>query len=254
MLRIGFPTSTEAVSPAVAARSAHAARSGADPAGRRRRASTWRRWVWLPLVGTIGLGGLPCHWLTAPGSPVGTALAMPLEQAAAVRPQEVRVELTEWALSPNRVVVAAGRQVRFVVANRGDLPHALAVEGDGLYVETVAIGSAATTRLDVTFAAAGVYDLYCPLSTGQHRFLGQDGQLAAVVPVAGEIYPRTGPAAEEALTLAIVGPPVSLDSLPVPPPAEPAVAVEEPPTADSPAVEPAALAEGAHQSETPAGP
>jgi plastocyanin len=159
----------------------------------------------LPLVGLaglLGLGGLPCHWL--PGAAgAATALAMPASQAA---PLVVRVDLGEWSLTPSRVAVAAGRPVRFLATNRGAIPHALVVEGEGVYAETQAIGSAGTARLDVTFDAPGVFDLFCPLGDGQHRLLGQDGRLAAVAPEPGATYPLTGEAAEAAIVQTVLGP------------------------------------------------
>jgi plastocyanin len=118
----------------------------------------------------------------------------------------VRVDLTEWALSPSRVAVAAGRPVRFIATNGGAIPHALVVEGAGVRAETPSIGSAASARLEVTFPAPGVYDLFCPIAVGQHRLLGQDGRLAAVEAAPGASYPLTEDAADESLLVAILGP------------------------------------------------
>jgi plastocyanin len=129
---------------------------------------------------------------------------MPATQGGAW--QEVRIDLSEWALTPSTVAVAAGRPVRFVASNSGAIPHALAVEGTGVYAETATIGSAATARLEVTFAAPGVYDLFCPIGVGQHRLLGQDGRMAVVEPLPGVRYPQSGEAAEAAVLLAVLGP------------------------------------------------
>jgi plastocyanin len=129
---------------------------------------------------------------------------MPVPQGGAW--QEVRIDLSEWALTPSTVAVAAGRPVRFVASNSGAIPHALAVEGTGVYAETATIGSAATARLEVTFAAPGVYDLFCPIGVGQHRLLGQDGRMAVVEPLPGVRYPQSGEAAEAAVLLAVLGP------------------------------------------------
>jgi plastocyanin len=123
----------------------------------------------IALAGFIGLGGLPCHWQRA------TAVAG--AQSAGI--QEVHVALGEWSLTPEHVSVLAGAPVRFVATNGGVLAHALAIEGDGFYAETDAIGSRQSATLDVTFLP-GLYDLYCPVAAGQHRALGQDGKLEAV--------------------------------------------------------------------------
>jgi plastocyanin len=186
----------------------------------------------LMLGGLLGLGVLPCHWVPgwaagALGPPAGTAQAMPVAQSGPS--QEVRIDLSEWALTPSTVAVAAGRPVRFVASNSGGIPHALAVEGSGVYAETATIGSAATARLEITFAAPGLYDLFCPIGVGQHRLLGQDGRMAVVDAVPGVRYPQSGEAAEEAVLLAVLGPLASA------PPAEP----QEAPAPEAPAEAPA---------------
>jgi plastocyanin len=149
----------------------------------------------------LGFGALPCHW------GAGAAQAGALDQAGpAGAAQVVRVDLTEWALTPSRVAVAAGRPVRFVATNGGAIPHALVVEGAGVHAETGTIGSAESARLDVTFAAPGLYDLFCPIAVGQHRLLGQDGRVAAVEPAPGAAYPLTDAAADEAILVTLLGP------------------------------------------------
>ena len=160
----------------------------------------------LVLGGLLGLGVLPCHWVPGwgAGGPAGTAQAMPVAQGGPS--QEVRIDLSEWALTPSAVAVAAGRPVRFLASNSGAIPHALAVEGSGVYAETATIGSATTARLEITFAAPGVYDLFCPIGVGQHRLLGQDGRMAVVEPVPGVRYPQSGEEAEAAVLLAVLGP------------------------------------------------
>lgn len=160
------------------------------------------RWAFLPLVAVIGGGGLPCHWASAPdAAPTGVAWAMPVSQGM---PQEVRVDLTEWGLTPPQVTVAAGRPVRFVVTNHGALPHALAVEGDALYAETAGIGSSRSTPLIMTFSNPGVYDVFCPIGTGQHRLLGQEGTLTVVNAAPGMKFPLIGQPAELSPTAEVV--------------------------------------------------
>lgn len=149
------------------------------------------RWAFVPLAAVIGAGGLPCHWAGAPEmAPSGVAWALPVSQGAL---QEVRVDLTEWRLTPPQVTVAAGRPVRFVVTNHGAIPHALAVEGDALYAETAGIGSSRSARLQVTFNNPGVYDVFCPIGTGQHRLLGQEAVLTVVTAAPGMQLPLIGP-------------------------------------------------------------
>jgi plastocyanin len=138
------------------------------------------------LVVLLGLGVLPCHWAAAPAA------------AQAPPALDVRISLTEWALTPARLTVPAGRLIRFVASNDGALPHSLAVEGPGIAAESEAIGSNQVTRLDVTFALPGTYDLFCPVNAGQHRALGQEGTLVVLPAPAGVLLPRTGRSADVA--------------------------------------------------------
>ena len=138
-----------------------------------------------PLALFLGSGALPCHWAAGPVAAV---------HAQGVSAQEVRISLVEWALVPPAITTIAGRPVRFLAANDGALPHALAVEGTGFYAETATIGSGAVERLELIFTAPGVYDLYCPVAAGQHRALGQEGVLTVLPASAGPLLPRTGDA------------------------------------------------------------
>ena len=139
---------------------------------------------WAPSLGgllvLLGSGALPCHWATTPAA------------AQASPPLEVRVSLTEWALTPARITVPAGRLIRFVASNDGALPHSLAVEGAGIAAESEAAGSNQVAHLELTFAVPGTYDLFCPVNAGQHRALGQEGTVVVLPIRAGVLLPRTG--------------------------------------------------------------
>lgn len=139
------------------------------PASHNRR-PFWRSWRIVPfasLAAVIGLGGLPCHW-----TPQASA-----QDVAAI---DVPVRLTEWALTPAHVTIAAGQAIRLLATNGGALPHALAVEGTGFYAESEAIGSGQNVSLEFYLSIPGIYDLYCPIAFGQHRLLGQEGTLLVV--------------------------------------------------------------------------
>jgi hypothetical protein len=88
----------------------------------------------------------------------------------------------EWTLETDLRVTTAGTTVRFGVLNEGLLPHALAVEGDGLYLESDAVGAGDAAEFLLTFDQPGRYDLFCPVAAGQHRALGQEGVLLVVAP------------------------------------------------------------------------
>ena len=163
-------------------------------AGRRESPGRTRHWRRVaPLAGLLavfGLGVLPCHW-------VPTAQAQPVQldhvergAGAAQGVQEVRVALSEWALTPSRITVPVGRTIRLLAVNAGVLPHALSVEGEGVYAESATVGAGQTAPLELTFSVAGIYDLFCPVNAGQHRDLGQEGTIT-VLPAALQL-PRTG--------------------------------------------------------------
>lgn len=133
---------------------------------------------------------VPGYWHI--GAAAALAQAPPPLRGPAV--QEIRISLTEWALLPARVQVSADRPVRFWVTNAGALPHALTVEGAGVYAETETIGSGETARLEVRFTTPGTYDLFCPVGAGQHRLLGQEGSLSVVAGATTVLMPRTGQA------------------------------------------------------------
>ncbi|HEX2035872.1 MAG TPA: hypothetical protein VHS99_16965 [Chloroflexota bacterium] len=171
---------------------------------RRRRALA----ALLPLLAVLASGALPCH-----SHPAGVAHASSATATPGV--PEVTVRLSEWSLSPGRVAVLAGQATRLVAANDGALPHALAVEGDGFYVESETIGSDQSAVMEVIFPAPGIYDLFCPIGLGQHRLLGQDGTLIVTTDLAAATagdelaltaLPSAVPAAPEAPLSAAIPP------------------------------------------------
>jgi plastocyanin len=132
----------------------------------------------VALLAVLGAGILPCH--------VPSASAQAPEG-----PAEIRLILTEWALTPAHITVPVGRTIRFLAINIGVLPHALAVEGDDLYEESETVGAGQTAPLEITFTIPGVYDIYCPVGAGQHRDLGQEGRLVVTAAIDYQL-PRTG--------------------------------------------------------------
>jgi plastocyanin len=151
----------------------------------------------LPIGGLIALvvsGGLPCHWAAAPVASAQTISGAAGSGAAAgLRSPELRVTLSEWSLTPAQITVPVGRTVRFLAVNSGILPHALAVEGAGLYAESDVVGTGQSAPLDVTFSEPGTYDIYCPVNAGQHRALGQEGIVNALVALPSRVLlPHTG--------------------------------------------------------------
>ncbi len=81
--------------------------------------------------------------------------------------------LTDFAIDPRNAKEKAGL-VTFRVVNEGSAPHALAIEGDGVEVETETLGAGAKATLEADLQA-GEYDWYCPV--GDHAEQGMKGKL-----------------------------------------------------------------------------
>ena len=102
-------------------------------------------------------------------------ISLLLLPALLTAPDPVRVTLSEWAVRLSVPAVAAG-PVRFAVTNEGNIPHAFAVEGQGIERETRQLqpGDRATLVLPLR---AGTYAVYCPVGEGSHKKLGMVARL-----------------------------------------------------------------------------
>ena len=99
------------------------------------------------------------------------------EQAATPSgPATSTIELseTEFKIEPAQPSAAKSGVVEFRVANRGQITHALEVEGGDIEEETEEIpaGGSATLKVDLK---PGTYELYCPI--GNHKEQGMEGSL-----------------------------------------------------------------------------
>jgi plastocyanin/phosphohistidine phosphatase SixA len=92
----------------------------------------------------------------------------PTAQREAASP--VNVRLSEWKLELSQLTVPTG-EVEFTVTNRGTMPHAFEVEGQGLEkdLEPIKVGATSTLRLTLP---PGTYELYCPIDNGAHKKMG----------------------------------------------------------------------------------
>jgi plastocyanin len=105
------------------------------------------------LAGCGGGGG----GTTAAGAPAGSA---------------IRVTETEYALAPGKITIPNAGTVVFDAVNAGKMPHALAIEGNGVDQKTATIDAGASAKLTVDLSKAGTYHLYCPIDG--HRGLGME--------------------------------------------------------------------------------
>jgi plastocyanin len=86
----------------------------------------------------------------------------------------VDISLVDFAIEPDQVDVAAG-PVTFDVANDGEAPHNLEIEGGGVeevLPEDLQAGQSGTLEVDLQ---AGTYEMYCPV--GNHADMGMVGEL-----------------------------------------------------------------------------
>jgi plastocyanin len=97
---------------------------------------------------------------------------------AGATPFAVTATLSEWKVELSQDVVPPG-EVTITVANAGNIPHALEVEGPGLERETATIQPGSTGVLTLTLQP-GTYEVYCPVGMDSHKKLGMQTHLTVV--------------------------------------------------------------------------
>lgn len=100
------------------------------------------------------------------------------EAASAV--ETIRVTATEFAFEPATVRVDAPGTYTFLVANEGEAPHALAIEGPGVDEVSATVGGGETAEVTVQITEPGEYRIFCPV--GGHAEQGMTGTLVAEAP------------------------------------------------------------------------
>lgn len=84
------------------------------------------------------------------------------------------ITLSDFALEPASVEIAAAGTTTFRVVNDGATGHALEVDGEGIEEETDVLDPGESATLTVALEE-GEYELYCPV--GNHREQGMEGTL-----------------------------------------------------------------------------
>lgn len=99
------------------------------------------------------------------------------EAAAPAGPSStsVKVVATEFKFTPANPTIAKAGTVTFSVANEGQAPHALEVEGPNGEAKTGTIEPGKSADLEVDLGKAGTYEWYCPI--GNHRDQGMEGEV-----------------------------------------------------------------------------
>jgi FtsP/CotA-like multicopper oxidase with cupredoxin domain len=124
--------------------------------------STFRARLLVGLVALLLPMALACR-----ATPVKTGAAPAAPAAASTAPQEVRVYVTEWAFTPDKIRLPGGRPVTLILENKGQLDHDLTIPALNVSLTATAGRTARTT---VMADKDGTYDAYCAV-TG-HRELG----------------------------------------------------------------------------------
>jgi plastocyanin len=93
-------------------------------------------------------------------------------------PAAVSAKLSEWKVELSQGAITAG-SVTFTVTNTGSVPHALAVEGQGIDRETGVLQPGSSATLTLTLSP-GTYEVYCPVGEDSHKKLGMETPLRVV--------------------------------------------------------------------------
>lgn len=118
------------------------------------------RIVTITLVALLGLALAGC----ASGASSTTA-------TAAV----VKLDMNEFAFSPNTIEVPAGQKVTLELKNTGTVEHDLTIDAIGF--KAIAKAAQTVTRVIGPFTAGTTYPVYC--SVAGHREAGMTGTLIA---------------------------------------------------------------------------
>ena len=133
-----------------------------------------RRFGWgvLPLLLSLALVAAACS-----GGGGGEAAAREDAAAGGTGPTEVEVTLSDFAIDPGDVQVAAGAPLTFHVMNEGPSPHTFGLTvGDQTY-ETAMLEAGAMEDLAVPALEAGTYESLCTVPG--HDQLGMVGTVTA---------------------------------------------------------------------------
>jgi FtsP/CotA-like multicopper oxidase with cupredoxin domain/plastocyanin len=136
------------------------------------------RWGVLPLFVALSLVTVACD-----GGDGGDVAAGEGTAGAGSAPTSVEVTLTDFAIEPGDVAVAAGAPVTLHVINEGPSPHTFGVTvGDQTY-ETALLEAGAMEDLALPALEAGTYDSLCTVPG--HDQLGMVGTVTAGGDAAG---------------------------------------------------------------------
>jgi uncharacterized cupredoxin-like copper-binding protein len=114
--------------------------------------------------------------------------------AAASSMQTVMIGEKEFSITPSSIALTNPGTYTFKVTNRGQIGHALEIEGHGIEQKTGTIGPGKTATLQVDLSKVGSYEVYCPID--DHKNKGMKASLT----VGGSAAPAVGGTSTEGTT------------------------------------------------------
>jgi plastocyanin len=126
----------------------------------------------LPLVAALALAG--CGGSESSSEQPPPATEPPASQAPSGT--AVTVTETEFSIAPATINVPAPGMYTIKVVNKGQVTHALEIEGHGAEAETEDIAPGESAQLRINLTKAGSYEVYCPVDGHKDK-----GMTAALV-------------------------------------------------------------------------
>jgi plastocyanin len=124
----------------------------------------------IAVLVAAALGGAACG-----GSDTSSSSSSSSAPSSSGAGGKLNVTETEFRIAPDNPSIANTGQVTFTVANKGQFPHALEIEGVSGEPKTPTIQPGKTATLKVDFTKKGTFEWYCPVDG--HRQKGMEGKI-----------------------------------------------------------------------------
>ena len=132
------------------------------------------RWLTLiAAVAALALAGCGSDNKESTSTPAATATEAPASSGGGGETLKLSADASALKFDKTELTAKAGK-VTLSMANPSDIPHAVAIEGNGVDVDgkTVQKGGTSTASADLK---AGTYEFYCPVDG--HKAAGMEGKL-----------------------------------------------------------------------------
>ena len=123
-------------------------------------------------------------------------VAFTIGSTVAYADQSLKISMSDFKFDKSVYTVTAGEKVVFTLANVGERPHDILIQGNGVNFEPLPgpanVAPKAEGKGEFTFTAAGDYEMWCPV--GNHKAQGMVATFK-VLPL-GQALPRSGEPAD----------------------------------------------------------